>query len=126
MLEGYKNTKNFTSWEIFLLGAFAKAIATILTYPLQIAQSRLRAISRKDKENKKKGIEDKEEKQERYLNTIDCLVKIFKKDGILGWFTGLDIKILQTVLTAAFQFLVYEKIHHTMLVLLRNSDVQKH
>jgi hypothetical protein len=38
---------------------------------------------------------------------------------------GLDIKILQTVLTAAFQFLVYEKIHTFMLVLLRNSDVGK-
>jgi len=125
MMENYKNSKNFNSWEIFFLGAIAKLIATILTYPLQIAQSRLRALKRKDDENKKKNIESKEEKQERYLNTFDCLLKIFQKDGFLGWFTGLDIKILQTVLTAAFQFLVYEKIHTFMLVLLRNSDVNK-
>jgi len=69
--------------------------------------------------------EKKEDKKERYKNTFDCLIKIFQKDGFLGWFTGLDIKILQTVLTAAFQFLVYEKIHTFMLVLLRNSDVNK-
>jgi len=54
MLENYKQSKQFTSWEIFLLGALAKAIATILTYPLQVAQSRLRAIARKDEEERKK------------------------------------------------------------------------
>jgi adenine nucleotide transporter 17 len=93
LLENYKNSKNFNSWEIFFLGAIAKLIATILTYPLQIAQSRLRALKRKNDENKKKNneknIETNEEKQERYLNTFDCLIKIFQKDGFLGWFTGL-------------------------------------
>jgi len=121
-----KSSDKLSSFEFFLLGAAAKAIATILTYPLQVAQSRLRAISRKDKDKKKDDkIEEKEEKQERYRNTFDCLIKIFRKDGIMGWFSGLDIKILQTVLTAAFQFLIYEKIHTFMLILLRNSDINK-
>jgi len=83
--------------------------------------------SKEEKQEKVEKIkETKPEKQERYLNTFDCLIKIFNKDGFMGWFAGLDIKILQTVLTAAFQFLVYEKIHNAMLVLLRNSDVKKH
>jgi hypothetical protein len=32
-----------TSVEFFVMGAIAKAVATVLTYPLQIAQSKLRA-----------------------------------------------------------------------------------
>jgi solute carrier family 25 (peroxisomal adenine nucleotide transporter), member 17 len=35
-LENHKGSSKFSSWEIFLLGALAKAIATILTYPLQV------------------------------------------------------------------------------------------
>jgi len=40
---------------------------------------------------------------EAYTNTFTCLYSIFKKEGFLGWFKGLDIKLLQTILTAAFR-----------------------
>ena len=33
---------NIRSFEFFLMGAIAKAVATVLTYPIQLAQSRLR------------------------------------------------------------------------------------
>lgn len=39
--------------EYFVMGAFAKAVATYVTYPLQIAQSKLRADK---KTNTAKGI----------------------------------------------------------------------
>lgn len=32
-----------TSFEFFVMGAIAKAVATVFTYPIQVAQSRLRA-----------------------------------------------------------------------------------
>jgi adenine nucleotide transporter 17 len=38
-----KNRKHLTSGEFFAAGAFAKAIATIVTYPIQLAQTRLRS-----------------------------------------------------------------------------------
>lgn len=38
------------------------------------------------------------------------LVLLCRKHGMLGLFKGLEAKLLQTVLTAALMFLLYEKI----------------
>jgi len=102
-------TKNrgLTSGEIFFNGAVAKAIATIVTYPVQIAQTRLRAHGGKD------------EGREKYKNTLDVLIKLYRSDGILGWFAGMDVKLVQTVLTAAFQFVCYEHIKSFIFYLFR-------
>jgi len=98
--------------EIFIIGAIAKAVATVLTYPIQLAQSRMRAHKTASKEEGKKN-------QDSYTGTLDCLIKIFRKDGFFGWFRGLFVKLLQTVLTAAFQFMTYEYIARMIFTLLR-------
>ncbi|CAB1447718.1 unnamed protein product [Pleuronectes platessa] len=74
--------RELSSIEVFLIGAVAKAVATTATYPLQTIQSILRfgQYSR------------------------------IRKYGMLGLFKGLEAKLLQTVLTAALMFLLYEKI----------------
>lgn len=82
------------------LGAIAKALATIFTYPIQVAQSRQRA-------NKDKG-------SSTFASTFKILYDIFNADGVLGWFAGMNIKLIQTILTAAFQFMCYEKIQQTI------------
>jgi adenine nucleotide transporter 17 len=107
--------KRLTSWEIFLAGAIAKTVATVLTYPIQLAQSRLRAY----KHGKAK------EGEETYSNTFDLLVKVFKKEGVMGWFAGLNVKVVQTVLTAAFQFLCYESIKDFIFFFMRPSKAVK-
>lgn len=96
--------KYLTSWEIFWTGAIAKALATFFTYPIQVAQSRQRANA--DKSSSK------------LANTIKILRDIFKKDGVLGWFAGMNFKLVQTILTAAFQFLCYEKIQQTIFAIM--------
>eukprot|EP01133_Synstelium_polycarpum_P019809 gene19809-23729_t len=45
-----------------------------------------------------------------YKGTLDAIVKIFKNDGFLGFFKGMPSKMVQTVLGAAFMFLVKERI----------------
>uniref|UniRef100_A0A3Q1GT37 Solute carrier family 25 member 17 n=1 Tax=Acanthochromis polyacanthus TaxID=80966 RepID=A0A3Q1GT37_9TELE len=81
--EGLKRQlrKGLSSLEVFLIGAVAKAVATTVTYPLQTIQSVLRV--------------------DEY---------IYVRYGVLGLFKGLEAKLLQTVLTAALMFLLYEKI----------------
>lgn len=37
---------------------------------------------------------------------------VFRKFGIAGLYKGMEAKVLQTVLTAALMFAVYEKIAH--------------
>lgn len=96
-----KRGSGITSFEFFVMGAIAKAVATVFTYPLQIAQSRLRA----DKEGK-------------YSGTASVLRELYAVKGFLGWFKGIEAKLWQTVLTAAFQFLTYEQVQKLVFMLL--------
>lgn len=86
---------SFNTYTAFLVGAIAKAIATTLTYPLQLVQSRLRAGT-----------------------SLKPLWKDVKtKPSVL--FRGLEAKLLQTVMTAALMFLIYEKVVRLVLIIMR-------
>lgn len=64
----------------------------------QVAQSQLR----NDRKNK--------DGQRKYNDTLDCLNKLYAKAGLASWFRGMGAKLWQTVLTAAFQFMTFEKL----------------
>lgn len=87
---------------VFLAGAIAKALATSLTYPIQLAQARQRhggsAASRR--------------------GLLQLLRSVVRDEGISGLFKGLNAKLLQTVLTAALMFVCYEKIAAFVFALL--------
>jgi len=86
---------SISSFEFFLIGGFAKAVATVITYPLQLAQCKLRA-------NKREG-----NSQETF---VDVIKKVIRQSGVLGLYKGMESKLYQTVLTAALMFLIYEKL----------------
>ncbi|XP_046659272.1 peroxisomal membrane protein PMP34 [Homalodisca vitripennis] len=83
----------------FLVGAIAKAVATTLTYPLQLLQTKLR-----HGHNYRDLPPD--------AGMVELIVYILKKFGVAGLYKGMEAKVLQTVLTAALMFAVYEKIAH--------------
>ncbi|XP_017277350.1 peroxisomal membrane protein PMP34 [Kryptolebias marmoratus] len=94
--------RKISSAKIFLIGAVAKAIATTATYPLQTVQAILRFGQYKG--DGKGGLMGS-------LSTIFFLfMERIKTHGFLGLYKGLEAKLLQTVLTAALMFVVYEKI----------------
>ncbi|KAK2833636.1 hypothetical protein Q5P01_017525 [Channa striata] len=95
--------RDLSSVEVFIIGAVAKAVATTVTYPLQTIQSILRFGQFKETPDASKLLSS--------VRTIRCLlVNRVRKYGMLGLFKGLEAKLLQTVLTAALMFLLYEKI----------------
>lgn len=91
------NNKNVPAATGFAIGALAKAVACILTYPLQLVQTRLRHGTKGGKTPPNMG-------------TIRMLIYILRTQGAAGLFRGLEAKLLQTVLTAALMFMTYEKI----------------
>mmetsp|Transcript_29377 Transcript_29377/g.53811 ORF Transcript_29377/g.53811 Transcript_29377/m.53811 type:complete len:468 (-) Transcript_29377:94-1497(-) len=93
--------------EAFLLGAMAKAVSTIVTYPLQLAQVLLR-LQKQEKEAP--STQKKDSSLLLYTGTWNCLVRLCREGGIQGMYRGMNAKLLQTVLTAAFTFLTYEQI----------------
>mmetsp|Transcript_39643 Transcript_39643/g.124593 ORF Transcript_39643/g.124593 Transcript_39643/m.124593 type:complete len:362 (-) Transcript_39643:661-1746(-) len=94
--------KGLSSLEAFILGAFAKWVATITTYPLQVAQTRLRFGKTSTSSQTGQVVE--------YNGTLDCLVKIYKYEGKSGLFRGMETKLWHSTLISALMFLTYEKI----------------
>lgn len=88
--------KALTSLEAFVLGALAKWIATVATYPLQVAQTRLRF--------------GKSHSRHEYKGTFDCLRDIYKTEGRSGLYRGMETKLWHSTLISALMFLSYEKI----------------
>lgn len=109
-----------TTFEFFVVGAIAKAVATVVTYPIQLAQSRLRAMKAKSKGDTTTTTTTYE-----YSGTLDVLVKVLKQDGFWGLFRGCEAKLWQTVLTAAFMMVSYEKISSLVFrIMIRNAKAK--
>jgi len=87
--------QRLTPLEAFILGALAKALSTVATYPLQLAQVLLRLQDSSD---------------QNYSGTMGCLRHLAEEKGLSALFTGLKAKLLQTCMTAALTFLSYEQI----------------
>lgn len=103
--------------EAFVLGATAKAIATLVTYPLQLAQTILRLD---DNDGDGGGGKDG------YKGTVDCLARLFRRGGLREWYRGMKAKMLQSVLTSAFMFLTYEQIMAAVQAALLGADRVRH
>ncbi|KAL6073356.1 Peroxisomal nicotinamide adenine dinucleotide carrier [Balamuthia mandrillaris] len=98
----------------FLLGAIAKTVATMVTYPYITVKTRLQAASSSGGQS-----------IERYRSTIDVLQKIWKEEGVSGFYKGLNSKIVQSVLNAAFLFVAEEQLAKAilrMVLLLRSPQ----
>jgi len=121
--------KGLTPIEIFVAGAIAKAIATLVTYPIQLAQSRQRSgghghgrappIKNVHESEKRDG------KPVHHNNLFAVLWEVYLSDGFLGLFSGLEAKLLQTVLMAAFHFLCYEQIKFVIFHILTKKPLKK-
>eukprot|EP00985_Skeletonema_marinoi_P005335 scaffold2308_cov122-Skeletonema_marinoi.AAC.2 len=122
-------SSSLTAVEAFVLGAISKMVATVATYPLQLAQVLLRLQSKNDADDSDEDVTSSNEPNEdngqsnkntkAYKGMIDCLHQQFTQGGIRGLFQGMNAKLLSTVLTAAFTFLSYEllvgKVHQALL-----------
>ncbi|KAF2357674.1 Mitochondrial substrate/solute carrier [Trinorchestia longiramus] len=94
-----RNDVTPSSLLVFLTGAAAKAVATTVTYPLQLVQARQR-------HGDERG------------GVLKLLLAILRQDGPGGLFRGVKAKLLQTVLTAALMFVCYEKIAEVVFTVM--------
>lgn len=76
--------------EAFVVGLFAKFVATISTYPLIRAKVILMVTSEK--------------------SLLASLIRTYNQDGLRGLYRGCDWQLLHTVLKSALMMMVREKI----------------
>lgn len=96
--------------EAFILGAIAKAIATIVTYPLQLSQVLLRLQESNSDNFITTVTASPNDRSLAFSGTVSCWRHLLKNKGVPALFTGLEAKLLQTCLTAALTFCTYEQL----------------
>lgn len=101
-----KTPNDLSSFTVFVMGALSKAIATVVTYPLQLVQTRQRHTAKTAA------------KQQSMAEIIEIIIRT---QGVYGLFRGLEAKILQTVSTAALMFVIYEKVATYVRLILKPS-----
>eukprot|EP00823_Brevimastigomonas_motovehiculus_P001897 TRINITY_DN1264_c0_g1_i1.p1 TRINITY_DN1264_c0_g1~~TRINITY_DN1264_c0_g1_i1.p1 ORF type:complete len:468 (-),score=142.08 TRINITY_DN1264_c0_g1_i1:238-1587(-) len=82
--------KHLSAIEYFLIGALAKAVATVVTYPYQVLKARMQVCSQK--------------------GFWSLIRSMWQDEGWFSFFKGLETKLFFTVLNSAFMFMTYEKI----------------
>lgn len=83
-----------------------KSVASTATYPLQVMKARLQQRSQAIEVSETTGeiIVTKRE----YSGVIDCTKKIWKNEGIYGFFKGCVTNALRVAPSAAVTFVTYE------------------
>ncbi|KAJ8622676.1 hypothetical protein MRB53_031205 [Persea americana] len=104
------SSEALSAFSAFLLGAISKSVATVLTYPAIRCKVMIQASSTED---------DTKSLQSRRPKTfMDVMYVIWKREGILGFFKGLQAQILKTVLSSALLLMIKEKISRSTWVLM--------
>ncbi|KAJ1663779.1 hypothetical protein IW140_004518 [Coemansia sp. RSA 1813] len=90
-----------SSAEAFWVGALAKTLATVITYPYIMAKVRLQW--RPSKEELAASGDDVI-----YKSSADVLRKVLRKEGIAGWYRGMQTQIIKAVITQALMLMIKE------------------
>ncbi|KAG9509148.1 Peroxisomal membrane protein PMP34, partial [Fragariocoptes setiger] len=97
-LQDLLSRQQLSPMHIFLLGGISKLVSTLVTYPIQLVQSK-----------KRHGSQDVKEK-----SMTAILTEIVEKDGVNGAYRGLESKLLQTVIATALMYVLYDRIYNAV------------
>ncbi|KAG7829923.1 hypothetical protein KL943_005294 [Ogataea angusta] len=143
-----KRRRALSSVDALILGAFGKLIATIVTYPYITVRSRMHLHSVRDShsapatsssettaadsvQSLPDDIESSAqlhdlEKPKKAPGMLSIMLDIAKNEGILNLYSGLSLKLLQSILSAAFLFYFKEElVQKTDLVIRKAKRVKQ-
>ena len=89
-----RNHRPPSSLHVFLCSSVAKAGATLLTYPMLTIKTRMMSARR----------------DQQYSGVGDAVRSIYRREGMRGYFQGIETKILQSILGASVLLMIKEKI----------------
>lgn len=98
--------KDFSALDFVVLSGVAKLFAGSTTYPYQVIRTRLQMY----------------DADRTYRSTSDVLAKVWKKEGLAGFYKGLGPNLLRVLPSTWVTFLVYEKTKMYIPHILEHQD----
>ncbi|XP_046878069.1 mitochondrial basic amino acids transporter isoform X2 [Hypomesus transpacificus] len=89
---------NDTPMNQFMAGAAAGTIQCVICCPMELAKTRMQM----------QGTGEKKSKRKLYKNSLDCLVRIYKREGLLGVNRGMVTTLLRETPGFGVYFLAYD------------------
>ncbi|KAI5658890.1 hypothetical protein M9H77_27683 [Catharanthus roseus] len=105
------SSQALSAFSAFMLGALSKSIATVFTYPAIRCKVMIQAADTSDDA-------DTKSKKKPRKTVPSVLHAIWRREGVLGFYKGLNAQILKTVLSSALLLMIKEKISATTWVLI--------
>ncbi|KAJ8580830.1 mitochondrial carrier, partial [Rhizopogon salebrosus TDB-379] len=105
----------------FLLGAFSKTLATIVTYPYIMAKVRIQARAGDADASEDDCLPDGQNgktKATRQTGALGLLLRVLRKEGFVGWYQGMSAQIIKAVLSQALLFVSKEQFEHWALAFM--------
>jgi hypothetical protein len=90
------------NWVNFWASAFARAVQSVICNPLIVIKTRLEVLGFKE-----------------YNGITDAVTKIYRNEGMIGFFTGLKISLIRDVPFSGIFYPIYEISKHFYMLLLR-------
>ncbi|PFH53154.1 hypothetical protein AMATHDRAFT_55617 [Amanita thiersii Skay4041] len=110
-------------WLSFLVGASSKTLATIVTYPYIMAKVRIQARSADTDQSVEAGEELPKAHmyhhlKSKHVGAIDLLARVWKREGFIGWYQGMQAQIIKAVLSQALLFMSKEQFEQWALAII--------
>lgn len=91
----------------FIAGGLAGAVQSIFCSPIELIKTRMQLQEKSIPFRVNQGTKNIETEHSKYRNSMDCLLKIFKNEGMRGCMRGFNCTLLREVPSFAIYFASY-------------------